>query len=99
MKRLIPITIGLVIAGCQLPGDGYTSYTCTGEYQFEMKKMDGDKLQVIDAGVEFELSKVRSASGEKYSGGALIFHSKGNDAVFTDSRAVLHKSCSTTPNT
>ena len=70
------------------------TYSCENKKQVNVSYFNtNDHVQIDFNGVSYDLKRVRSASGEKYSNGKQIWWSKGTTALFEISDSIKMRHC------
>jgi membrane-bound inhibitor of C-type lysozyme len=97
---LIALCSILVLTACTKPRAKAWAYSCPDGYTFTITYSNPDNAGDIaifeDASGTTKLPRAVSASGAKYSNGATIFWSKGEEAMVTVADDVQHKGCRVT---
>lgn len=92
----------LLVAGCVLPPSHEYAHTCPDGYAFNIRYSGaddpGDVAFLEDASGQTKLPRAPAASGARYSNGATVFRSKGDEAMILDGDTVRHQGCSTDPD-
>ena len=94
---LIALSSILVLTACPKPRAKAWAYSCPDGYTFTITYSNPDNVGDIaifeDASGTMKLPRAVSASGAKYSNGATIFWSKGEEAMVTVASDEQHKGC------
>ena len=76
---------------------GATAYLCEGGKRLFVRYADkGETAWVILPDREFRLDKAVAASGARYSNGAAILETKGNEAMLNDGPTATYTGCKAT---
>jgi membrane-bound inhibitor of C-type lysozyme len=94
---LIALGSMLALTACTKPRATASAYSCADGYTFTITYSNPDNAGDIaifeDASGTTKLPRAVAASGAKYSNGATIFWSKGDEAMVTFAGDVQHKGC------
>ncbi len=99
LVRLLVIVVFGALVACTKPWASTHEYTCPDGYAFTIaySKTDnpGDIARLEDADGTTKLPRAPAASGARYSNGATVFWSKGDEALIEQAGRVVHKGCTT----
>ena len=104
MKRLIPFVALLVLAACGTDSRQRgplisnpsapkgTAFQCEGGRTFSVEYVSGGAILYV-TGQALRLKQVESASGTKYTDGAMTLWTKGADAMLLFNDAPFYRNC------
>ncbi len=96
MKKLLAVSALLLLTACASTGGGgpRSDWRCDGGAAFSARINMGDsRAEVFAGGQVYRLPHVQSASGARYSDGAVEYWEHGGQATLTGARGGPYNNC------